>query len=80
MRKKILIAGGISPFEGPWINLEEGDWLVEPPSHGKVILVKDDGEIVELNGAKVKLFGPTRVRAIIEEAEEEIHLDAVRVA
>ena len=80
MRRKILIAGGISPFEGPWINLEKGTWLVEPPSHGKIILVDDLGVVTELNGVKVKLSGPTRVRAIIEQGEKEINLDAVRVA
>ena len=30
MRKKALLAGALSGFEGPWVNLEVGEWLVEP--------------------------------------------------
>jgi len=81
MRRKILLAGGIYPFEGPPIFLEPGTWLVEPPTLGKALLVLDDGEVIEFNGEPKKLTGPTRVRAIIEESEDnvEVHLDAVQV-
>ena len=29
MRKKALLAGATSAFEGPWVSLEEGEWVVE---------------------------------------------------
>jgi len=78
MKKKVLLAGGTAPFEGPRVYLEEGEWLVEPPPFSKISLVLDNGELLELSES-VRIIGPSHVRAIIEEATNEVHLDARQV-
>ena len=63
MRKKALLAGAVSSFEGPWVNLESGEWLVEPSKDvdfldaDKVLITKDDGSM--------SIHGPARIRAVV---------------
>ena len=64
MRKKALLVGARASFEGPWVNLEEGNWLVEPPT-GVRIAVKEFDAVTELLGGGSMLEGPCRVKAII---------------
>ena len=62
MRKKALLAGAGSSFEGPWVSLEVGEWLVEPSPDVSVdttsvmIDIQTDGTVVR---------GPLRIRAIV---------------
>ena len=63
MRKKALLAGAVSSFEGPWVSLEAGEWLVEPSPDvnfldaDKVMITRDDGGMT--------IRGPARIRAIV---------------
>ena len=63
MRKQALLAGAISSFEGPWVSLEVGEWLVEPSPDvsfldaDKVMITRDDG--------RMTIRGPARIRAIV---------------
>jgi hypothetical protein len=62
MRKKALLAGASSDFKGPWVNLDPGEWLVEPSpdvsvdTAAMIVDAKPDGTIIR---------GPTRIRAIV---------------
>lgn len=82
MRKKALIVGGLSSFEGPWINLEEGNWLVEPPLNGVVRVIVDHETGAkffswDLSNGEMLIEGPAKVRAIVVDCDCEagIHLD-----
>lgn len=76
MKRKILIAGGSTSFSGPWINLEEGIWLVEPPLSGKVFLRFSDGEEFYLQETAY-IPGPARFHCFVEDDEGfPVHLDA----
>ena len=66
MRKKALLVGANASFEGPWVNLEEGTWLVEPPS-GVEIEVGEYNDLAKLLGGGSQLEGPCRIRAIISD-------------
>ena len=61
MRKKALLAGAGSSFEGPWVNLEPGEWLVEPSQDVKIM------RSVQLSGIWIegRLHGPARIRAVV---------------
>ena len=61
MRKKALLAGAVSSFEGPWVNLESGEWLVEPSKDVQILRSED------LSGLWIegKLLGPARIRAVV---------------
>ncbi len=61
MRKKALLAGALSGFEGPWVNLEAGEWLVEPS--GDVLLRVSDEPTLEFGEGR--FIGPSRIRAIV---------------
>jgi len=77
MRKKALLAGAVSGFEGPWVNLESGEWLVElSPDFNLVIEIDEeakesyfDGPFIEqvdpFEVENMSISGPTRVRAIV---------------
>lgn len=60
MRKKALLAGATSSFEGPWVSLEEGEWVVEP---GEDVVIRVEGETVEFGEGR--FIGPTKIRAIV---------------
>ena len=61
MRKKALLAGAVSSFEGPWVNLESGEWLVEPSKDVQILRSEN------LSGLWIegKLRGPERIRAVV---------------
>jgi len=61
MRKKALLAGASSSFKGPWVNLEPGEWLVEP-SQDVQIFRSENLSGIWIEG---KLRGPARIRAIV---------------
>ncbi len=69
MRKKALLAGATSAFEGPWVSLEEGEWLVE---FGEDVEIRDGKVLAE--GIRYNIVteglisGPTRVQAIVSES------------
>lgn len=79
MKRKILIAGGRTSFKGPWINLEEGVWLVEPPSTGKVKVMLASGKTFIMDGKGLEFQGPIRLKGIVVESEEDVHLDVVEI-
>ena len=60
MRKKALLVGARASFEGPWVNLEEGNWLVEPPTG-----VRIEAGIARVTGDGILLEGPSRIRALV---------------
>lgn len=72
MRKKALLVGAVGPFEGPRVFLEDGEWLVEPPSllGDDLVILVQDGQGIPLNRV-VYFAGPTWVRIIIKEKLEE---------
>lgn len=80
MRKKALLVGALPPFEGPEINLEEGVWLVEPPSSGEILIVDlITKEVYNVNIlGSLTLVGPIKIRAIV--VSGEVHVDAKQVA
>jgi len=66
MRKKALLAGAISSFEGPWVNLESGEWLVEP---SKDVEVQNGKQLKEGIRSQIvtesSIRGPARIRAVV---------------
>ena len=66
MRKKALLAGALSSFEGPWVSLEAGEWLVEPSPDVEI----QNGKTVE-HGIRYQIVkeesvrGPARIRAVV---------------
>ena len=64
MRKKALLAGAISSFEGPWVSLEPGEWLVEPSQDFELKLYESTRAFPEPNG-EYQIRGPIRVRAVV---------------
>jgi hypothetical protein len=64
MRKKALLAGAGSSFEGPWVNLEPGEWLVEPIQDVEVQYHESTKAWPEADG-QYRIRGPIRIRAIV---------------
>ena len=64
MRSKALLVGARAGFVGPWVNVEEGEWLVDPPSS----VTLECGDTVHNSGESVAFNGPIRVRAIVDKA------------
>jgi hypothetical protein len=68
MRSKALLVGAQAGFEGPWVNIEEGEWVVAPPSSVSL----------ETNGATIfpgdldfyVIHGPGKVKAKVSEEYE----------
>jgi hypothetical protein len=78
MKKKALLVGALSPFKGPNVHLEEGEWLVEPPLFGRAaVFISDRGE-ESLDGLPVCIDGPCVIYGIA--IEGEIHLSVKQVA
>ena len=77
MRKKALLVGSPAPFEGPWVSIEDGEWVVEPPSSVEIW----NGQKIGEGPRNVKVSGPNRIRAIVRDDCEAvpIHLDIVQV-
>lgn len=67
MRKKALLAGAGSSFQGPWVNLESGEWLVEPSPDVSLRTTKLMID-VQPNGTNIR--GPVRLRAIVSPSYE----------
>lgn len=61
MRKKALLAGALSGYEGPWVNLESGEWLVEPSGDAYIEFGKGVIECPDTNTFR----GPARIRAVV---------------
>lgn len=79
MRAKALLVGAVSPFIGPWVHLEEGEWIVEAlPSFGdlvKLIICAEDFEWEHTLSVQATIVGPVKVRVVIEtEIEDPIYL------
>lgn len=77
MRKKALLVGAASPFIGPRVNLEEGEWLVEPPALGEVELRIEGLGDLKVHEA-IKVSGPCTVQGIARNGAS-IHLDIKQV-
>lgn len=78
MKKKALLVGAQASFSGPWVNLEQGQWLVEPGSDQVELVVEAEQVMSVFNGGKeVFLAGPCRIRAEVsaDYEGERIHLD-----
>lgn len=74
MRKKALLVGALSPFTGPWVFIEEGEWVVESPSlGGEFQLEIEDIGLFSLGIGDLIVKGPTRIRAIVIEGEAHIN-------
>ena len=65
MRKKALLVGANASFEGPWVNLESGEWLVEPSPD---VSVDTTSLVVEVKPEGTLIRGPSRVRGIVHES------------
>lgn len=82
MRKKALLIGARSSFRGPWVTLEEGEWIIEanPPLDHLTIFIDLNGEgtleatLEELAG----VTGPCRVLAQMPELYDgpDLHVNA----
>ena len=76
MKVKSLLVGAEASFVGPWVSLEEGDWLVG--SFPGILQSDDEGKIyLDENG--FVLVGPIRIHAIVDDdyaGEEMIYLQA----
>ena len=77
MKVKSLLVGAEASFVGPWVNLEEGDWLVGSfpgilQSDVDGDLVPDvanlgPGDLTELSNDGGIIEGPVRLRAIVSD-------------
>ncbi len=73
MRKKALLVGARASFEGPWVNLEEGEWLVEPPFlvfirkefNGTPFIYHPDSS--DYKDGKLTVVGPARIHAFVND-------------
>ncbi len=68
MRKKALLAGAVSSFEGPWVNLEAGEWLVEPTQDIMITCNKgvEEETFGDFRNDKIGILGPIRIRATVK--------------
>lgn len=66
MRKKALLAGAGSSFAGPWVNLESGEWLVEPLKDVRLELYESTKCWPQEDG-KYHVTGPIRIHAIVSD-------------
>ncbi len=64
MRKKALLAGASSSFEGPWVSLEAGEWLVEPSPDFELELYEST-KVHPQESGNYEIRGPIRVRAVV---------------
>lgn len=67
MRSKALLAGAGSSFEGPWVRLEAGEWLVEPSPEVGIRGEDNRGPqpfVTQMKEPRV-FRGPTRIKAIV---------------
>ena len=79
MRKKALLVGARSNFEGPWVFVEAGEWLVEPILHVGIVC---ENEMIVRKEPTVSVIGPTRVRAIVfpeYDNPEDVYLSIIQV-
>jgi hypothetical protein len=65
MRKKALLAGALSGYAGPWVNLEVGEWLVEPSPD---VSVDTTSLVVDVKPEGTLIQGPSRVRGIVAQS------------
>jgi hypothetical protein len=81
MKTKALIVGGLASFEGPWVHLEEGEWLVEPSPDFHLHVYESTKVHVQPDGG-FELTGPIRIRAIVVDnyKGEGVFLQARKVA
>jgi hypothetical protein len=80
MRKKALLVEAGSSYEGPWVHLEDGTWLVEPTHSSGTVVIEEDGKDEKIVLLLEKaFFGPTKIRAIVDGAVVPINLDARQV-
>jgi len=73
MRSKALLVGARAGFVGPWVNLEVGDWIVDP-THPEITLevVHGGKESVLYNGKHASptrhiFTGPCRARGYVSD-------------
>ncbi len=79
MKKKSLIVGAGSPFMGPAVHLEAGEWLVEPPSGGVAKLMIENGVGTRTReDFPLRVHGPCRVWGVVVEGTA-VYLDAQQV-
>ena len=78
MRSKALLVGARAGFVGPWVNVEEGRWTVDPPLS---ITIECDGESRN-GGQPLDVQGPTKLRAIVADGHmgKDIYLKVKQVA
>lgn len=81
MKTKALIVGGLASFEGPWVNLEEGEWLVEPSPDFDLHIYESTKLHAQPDG-EFEITGPTRIRAIVVDnyVGDGVFLQARKVA
>lgn len=63
MRSKALLVGAQAGFIGPWVHIEEGEWIVDPPS--SVTLESNGITVVPADLGFVAVYGPGEIRACI---------------
>ncbi len=71
MRKKALLVGARASFEGPWVALEEGSWVVEPDPPLGVRIMFEDGFDEVIPKVMVEsgfvYQGPCKLQAVVSE-------------
>ncbi len=65
MKTKALIVGGLASFEGPWVHLDEGEWLVEPSPDFEIHLSGTDKLWYPEPDGEYEFTGPIRIRAFV---------------
>ena len=84
MRRKALITGVLpSPFVGPWVTVDEGEWTFYPVDDfgGRVAIeVRKDGSssIYPLEGEELKINADA-ARAVVAEAFDWPHSITVNI-
>lgn len=86
MKRKALVLGAPpSAWEGPWVRLGPGSWIVEPEedyrNHVEVQVkraLRGGSEVFPLDGEYVEVSGEM-VRAVIRESVKELEIQHVSV-
>jgi hypothetical protein len=67
MRSKALLVGAQAGFTGPWVNIEEGAWVVGP-CLSSISLETNGATLVPGDLNMYQVYGPGKVRASIQES------------
>lgn len=87
MKRKALLVGARASFQGPWVHLEGGEWVIDPTHSlrgGFELEIRDAKHEVEISedARWLRVFGPCSIRASVHSdyAGPDIHLDVEQVS